>query len=89
MRAYVFDLIFMIALASWACTLVFLISMVRNRKPEARHDPRLRWNPFIVIYHASLLTEKGLRFRRWLIYALLIFVGSIVVAALFSVTNRL
>jgi hypothetical protein len=40
--------------------------MVKGRKPGVNlFDQKVGWNPFNICFRPSLLTEEGLRARRW------------------------
>jgi hypothetical protein len=56
------------ALCSWIGYFYWALRMVRERKKGVRlFDYRLALNPFNLVFRPSLLTDAGLRARRWML----------------------
>jgi hypothetical protein len=62
------------AVGSFVGYFLFARRMVRGRRDAvAAFDRRLAYNPFNVCFRPSLLTEPGLRARRWFLASLICF----------------
>jgi hypothetical protein len=69
------------AFGFWIGYFYWAYRMIRGRKADvAAFDRRLGWNPFNLCFRPSLLTETGLRARRWVFVCLLGFPISILLA---------
>lgn len=71
-------LAFFIAIASFVGIVTFGFRVISHAKSGVRRwSGKLQYNPFNVIFHSELLTEDGLRDRRYLVLSVLCFVGII------------
>ncbi len=69
------------ALGFWIGYFYWAFRMIRGRKEGVRPFSReLMWNPFNICFHPSLLTQEGLRARKWFFVCLCGFPLSILVA---------
>ena len=67
-QAWVVSAVVAVALlAFWLGCLYWTWKMIRGRKEGVRaFGPEVWYNPFYLCFRPSLLTEKGLRARKWL-----------------------
>ena len=73
------------ALPFWVGYFYWAYQMIRGRKEGVRAFGReLGWNPFNICFRPSLLTEEGLRARRWFFVCTLGFPLCILAAMLVS-----
>ncbi len=75
-----FLLCWIIAACAWCVAAVTTVLMPFNTVPGAIKG-WLRLNPLNVIFYGDLLTPRSLALRRWLLRAVLIFLGAIALGA--------
>ncbi len=76
---------FAAALLFWLGYFCWAYRMIRGRKEGARAFGReVIWNPFNICFRPSLLTEEGLRARKWFFVCLLGFPSCILLALLLA-----
>jgi hypothetical protein len=90
------DMLTIILVVSWATSglalfaaMVLLVVLAFSTKPENRKSFFFRYNPANAIFVSEMLTERGLRVRRYILVSLGIFVLNVATAlAVISVAER-